>query len=60
MSMILLQGGLAVTFEKVEGEKILIILTGGTICSCENAEGKRSSDTETARYKIVANFKGSD
>lgn len=41
-------------------DKILIILTGGTICSTENSEGKRSSHAEDAKYKIVSAFRESD
>ena len=41
-------------------DKILIILTGGTICSSENSEGKRSSHAEEAKYKIVSTFRESD
>lgn len=40
-------------------EKILLILTGGTICSSENSEGKRSSHAEKAKYKIVSAFRES-
>lgn len=41
-------------------DKILLILTGGTICSAVNDDGKRDIDTENAKYKIVSNFKQSD
>lgn len=41
-------------------EKILIILTGGTICSAVNDDGKRAADTENAKYKIIDNFRKSD
>ena len=40
-------------------DKILLILTGGTICSSENSEGKRSSHAEEAKYKIVSAFRES-
>lgn len=42
-----------------KNEKILIILTGGTICSVEDKKGERRSDTEQAQYKIVSEFRGS-
>ncbi len=41
-------------------DKILIILTGGTICSHENTEGERFSDVNEAQYKIVSNFRNSN
>ena len=40
--------------------KILIILTGGTICSCEDSNGERSSQADTAQYKITSIFSESD
>ncbi len=40
--------------------KILLILTGGTICSYENADGKRTTDAESAKYKIISEFRKSD
>ncbi len=40
-------------------EKILIILTGGTICSVEDIHGERSSDTASAKYKIISSFRSS-
>ena len=40
-------------------EKILLILTGGTICSSENSEGKRSAHADEAKYKIVSSFRES-
>ena len=40
--------------------KILLILTGGTICSYENADGKRATDAESAKYKIISEFRKSD
>ena len=39
--------------------KILLILTGGTICSYENADGKRATDAESAKYKIISEFRKS-
>ncbi|MBO7179820.1 MAG: asparaginase [Clostridia bacterium] len=41
-------------------DKILIILTGGTICSFENENGERSSDAYEAKYKIVSAFEKSN
>lgn len=40
-------------------DKILLVLTGGTICSAVNADGKRSVDTENVKYKIIDNFRKS-
>ena len=40
-------------------KKILVILTGGTICSFENESGERTADTENAKYKIISNFRNS-
>lgn len=40
--------------------EILIILTGGTICSSEDEKGERSSNAEEAKYKIVSKFKKCD
>ena len=40
-------------------KKILVILTGGTICSFENSSGERTADTENAKYKIISNFRNS-
>lgn len=40
--------------------KILLILTGGTICSYENSDGKRATDAESAKYKIISEFRESD
>ena len=40
-------------------DKILLILTGGTICSAVNADGKRAVDSENAKYKIIDNFRKS-
>lgn len=39
--------------------KILLLLTGGTICSFENESGERVSDTKKAEALIVKNFKES-
>lgn len=41
-------------------DKILLILTGGTICSTANDEGKRAVDSENAKYKIISEFRDSD
>ena len=41
-------------------KKILVILTGGTICSCEDSNGERSSQVNTAQYKITSIFSESD
>ena len=40
-------------------DKILLILTGGTICSFENNDGKRQTDAESAKYKIITEFRKS-
>ncbi len=40
-------------------DKILLILTGGTICSFENADGKRDVCAESAKYKIISEFRKS-
>lgn len=40
-------------------DKILLVMTGGTICSSENSEGKRSSDVKSAQYKILSVFRNS-
>lgn len=40
-------------------KKILVILTGGTICSFENSNGERSADVNAAKYKIISNFRES-
>ena len=40
-------------------DKILLILTGGTICSAVNVDGKRTVDSENAKYKIIDNFRKS-
>ncbi len=39
--------------------KILVILTGGTICSCENSAGERTSQAGTVQYKITSIFRES-
>ena len=36
--------------------KILVILTGGTICSQENENGERTADAQNAKYRIISNF----
>lgn len=41
-------------------DRILLILTGGTICSYENTDGKRTTDAESAKYKIISEFRKSD
>lgn len=38
-------------------KKILIILTGGTICSFANENGEQESDTKKAETLIVSNFR---
>lgn len=40
-------------------KKILLMLTGGTICSYENTDGKRATDAESAKYKIISEFRKS-
>ncbi|MBR3589211.1 MAG: asparaginase [Clostridia bacterium] len=40
-------------------KKILVILTGGTICSHENRDGERTADVKDAKYKIISNFRNS-
>lgn len=40
-------------------KKILVILTGGTICSQENENGERSADAQNAKFRIVSNFRKS-
>lgn len=39
--------------------RILLILTGGTICSFVNEKGERDSDAERAQTLIVSNFRAS-
>lgn len=39
---------------------VLLLLTGGTICSFENKAGERVSDTRKAQALVVKNFKNSD
>ena len=41
----------------MQKNKILLILTGGTICSTENENGERTSTAENAQTKIVSFFK---
>lgn len=41
-------------------DKILLILTGGTICSYENSDGKRATDAESAKHKIISEFRKSN
>lgn len=40
-------------------QRILLILTGGTICSFVNEKGERDSDAERAQTLIVNNFRAS-
>lgn len=40
-------------------KKILVILTGGTICSHENESGERTADAQNVKYRIVSNFRNS-
>ena len=47
-------------FEKNKKKNILIILTGGTICSFANENGEQESDTKKAETLIVHNFRKSD
>ncbi|MBO5421119.1 MAG: asparaginase [Clostridia bacterium] len=37
--------------------KILLMLTGGTICSAENEDGKRETDAQSAKLKIISEFR---
>lgn len=53
-------GGIIIISEAMILKKILLILTGGTICSVENEEGKRQTDAESAKYKITSRFEESD
>lgn len=39
---------------------ILVVFTGGTICSFANEDGERESDTERAQAIIVNNFRASE
>lgn len=41
-------------------KNILLILTGGTICSFATTNGEQASDTERAQALIVSNFRNSD
>lgn len=45
---------------KDKAKKILIILTGGTICSFANKNGEQESDTKKAQTLIVQNFRSGD
>lgn len=38
-------------------DRILLILTGGTICSVENEDGKRETDAQSAKLKIISEFR---
>jgi len=44
----------------MDPKKILLILTGGTICSFTNENGEQASDTQKAQALIVENFRKSD
>ena len=46
--------------KKQKPKKILIILTGGTICSFANENGEQESDTKKAETLIVSNFRNGD
>lgn len=41
-------------------DKILVMLTGGTICSAPNENKKRQSDAESAKSYIISDFEESD
>lgn len=43
----------------MSARNILLVLTGGTICSFEDENGERSADTAKARTLIVRNFRES-
>ena len=43
--------------QEIAPKKILIILTGGTICSFLNEKGEQHSDTQKAEALIVHNFR---
>lgn len=45
---------------KKNPKKILIILTGGTICSFANDNGEQASNTKKAQTLIVQNFRNGD
>lgn len=45
---------------KEKPKKILLILTGGTICSFANEKGEQESDTKKAEMLIIQNFRNSD
>lgn len=53
-------GGIIIISEAIILKKILLILTGGTICSVENEDGKRQTNAESAKYKIISEFRKSD
>ncbi len=44
----------------MEKKNILLILTGGTICSFTNTNGEQASDTKKAQVLIVNNFRTCD
>lgn len=46
--------------ELMNPKKILLILTGGTICSFPTENGEHASDTKKAQTVIVNNFRNSD
>ncbi|MBR3971598.1 MAG: asparaginase [Ruminococcus sp.] len=46
--------------KKDGAKKILIVLTGGTICSFANKNGEQESDTKKAQTLIVQNFRNGD
>ncbi|MBQ9806509.1 MAG: asparaginase [Clostridia bacterium] len=44
----------------MNAKRILLILTGGTICSFATANGEQASDTAKAQALIISNFRKSD
>ncbi len=44
----------------MNAKRILLILTGGTICSFANANGEQASDTKKAQALILENFRKSN
>jgi len=40
--------------------RILVILTGGTICSTPNEDGKNQSDADSAKSYLISDFENSD
>ena len=52
-----LKGEQIIMAKKQEAKKILIVLTGGTICSFANANGEQESNTKKAETLIVHNFR---